>query len=168
MGTWHGHEFHNSYENLTSQYYAREAQRRMNEQQRQWMAAHNEPRKERKVIEGSVQWCEADGWENGHAFSTKDKEAERIVRQHTETKLRGYAPGPVYQDEETVDEVYWICGAHKKEYGLFQRGKPEAKTKELPAGYDPDYVKNLEEENARLDKLIQDARDYSGGGVPET
>jgi len=106
------------------------------------------------MSDNSVEWCEADGWENGHAFSTKDPEAEKIMRQHIQTKLRGYAPGPVYQDEQVVDEYYWICGPHKKEYGLFQRGN---KKKEIPPKkdreYDPEYTANLEAQLAELRRI---------------
>lgn len=106
----------------------------------------------------SVHWCEVNGWENGHAFSAKDPEAEQVVRRHKEPKLRGYAPGPVYQEEEMTDDYYWVCGPHKKEYGLFQRAeKPKELTEKKTREYDPEYIRQLEEENQRLDKLLRDS-----------
>jgi hypothetical protein len=111
------------------------------------------------MSEITVQWCEANGWENGHAFSAKDPDAEQVVRRHKERKERGNSYGnPVYQNEEMTDEYYWVCGNHKREFGLFQRGEkpkviPPAKDRE----YDPEYVEKLIQENAKLDKLLGEA-----------
>jgi hypothetical protein len=119
-------------------------------------------RKRKKMSEVTVHWCEVNGWENGHAFSAKDPDAEQIMRRHKEKKLRGYAPGPVYQDEEMIDDYYWVCGPHKAEMGLFQRGEKKAEiaptTRTETGAYDPEYVGQLEEENRRLDRLLKNAQ----------
>lgn len=141
---------------LTSQM-AQRAQTARRLQEMRYIEAEKKARKERKMTEESVHWCEANGWEDGHAFSAKDPDAERIVRQHKEKKMRGYAPGPIYQEEEIVDESYWICGPHKREFGLFQKGKKAAETRAINSP-NAEYVSDLEEENKRLDKLIRDLK----------
>lgn len=142
---------------LTTDYAHRAAQesRRKFDEQTRIRAA----RERKKMSEITVHWCEVNGWENGHPFSAKDPDAEQVVRRHKEKKLRGYAPGPVYQDEEMTDEYYWVCGPHKQQFGLFQRGE---KAKVIPATkdapYDPEYIQQLEAENERLDNLLRDSK----------
>lgn len=114
-------------------------------------------------MEISVHWCEVNGWEKGHAFSAKDPDAEQVVRRHNERRNRGNSYGrAVIQDEEIDDEYYWVCGPHKREFGLFQRGeipKAIAPTTRLKSGeYDPEYIAQLEAENQRLDSLLRDSK----------
>jgi hypothetical protein len=112
------------------------------------------------MSEITVHWCEVNGWENGHAFSAKDPDAEQVVRRHKEKRVRGNSYGtPVYQDEEMTDEYYWVCGPHKVKFGLFQRGEqpkviPPAKDRE----YDPEYVAKLERQLEDLRRIERETK----------
>src|ERR1700727_763343 len=107
---------------LTTDYAHRAAQMARERQERIDRNTAIRAARERAKRMSDVRWCEANGWQKGHPFSAKDPDAERITRQHTENKLRGYAPGPVVQQEQIVDEFYDICGPCKAKFGLFQTG----------------------------------------------
>jgi len=74
-----------------------------------------EPKPAKRVIMilSQVHWCEANGVEDGHAFSSKDPNKERIVRSKETDKLDPYGA------KITEDEEYYLCGEHSK--GLFRR-----------------------------------------------
>lgn len=144
---------------LTTDYAHRAAQNARKRQEEIDRKTAIKAARERAKRMSDVRWCEANGWEKGHPFSAKDPNAERITRQHTESKYRGNSYGsPVIQPEEVVDEFYDICGPCKAKFGLFQTGN---QAKEIAPKrdreYDPEYVENLIEENAKLDKLLGEA-----------
>lgn len=68
------------------------------------------------MIDSQVHWCEANGVADGHAFSSKDPDKERIVRSKETGKSDQYG------SQIVEDEVFYLCGEHGK--GLF-RSKPE-------------------------------------------
>lgn len=75
------------------------------------------------MIPSVVHWCEAGGTENGHAFSSKDPDKERIVRSKETTKVDSYG-NTIVEDEE-----FYLCGRHAN--GLF-RGDAKVAAKEIP------------------------------------
>lgn len=81
------------------------------------------PKRVTIVIDSTVLWCEAGGWRNGHSFSSKDPDKDRIVRSRETDKVDPYGA------KITEDEVFYLCGEHGN--GLF-RGAAE-KTPARPA-----------------------------------
>ena len=79
------------------------------------------------MIDSQVHWCEANGVKDGHAFSSKDPDKERIVRSKETGKTDGYG------SQIIEDEVFYLCGEHGK--GLFRAPAAKA-TREIPATLD--------------------------------
>lgn len=65
------------------------------------------------MIQSQVLWCEYGGWENGHDFSSKDPNKERIVRSKETDRTDSYGA------KITEDEEFYICGRHAN--GLFRQ-----------------------------------------------
>lgn len=82
------------------------------------------PKVVHRMISSQVLWCEYGGWENGHDFSSKDPNKERIVRSKDLGKTDQYGQ-KIIEDEE-----FYLCGKHAN--GLF-RGDQETQAKEIPA-----------------------------------
>lgn len=68
---------------------------------------------ERRIVSTTL-WCEKNGWQNGHSFSSKDPEKEVVTRKVKTGKTDDY-DDPIYKIEE-----FDICGPCSKQSGLFQ------------------------------------------------
>jgi hypothetical protein len=75
------------------------------------------------MINSTVHWCEYGGSENGHPFSSKDPNKERIVRSKDTGKTDQYG------NQVVEDEEFYLCGKHAN--GLF-RGDTQDTAKEIP------------------------------------
>lgn len=101
---------------------------------------HSDEQLRKEMIVSQALWCDA----KQHPFSSKDPERrhyqQETVRQSDE---RGYEQGRIVMEE------FDICGPCANQTAVFQKPANYKALEARQKGYDPDYVKWLEEQAAK-------------------